>query len=61
MYEKHYVLQYKRYPHSNEWYTVSREYKTFEEAEARRQQMPAPNSYRVAESYIVIRYKAAKR
>ena len=60
MNEKHYVLQYKRYPHSNQWETISRQYATYAEAEARRLQMPAPSSYRVAESYTVVRYKAVK-
>ena len=61
MNEKHYVLQFRRYPHSNNWQTVSRRYDTYEEAEAARLRMPAPSCYRVAESYTVIRYKAVKR
>ena len=60
MNEKHYVLQYKRYPHSNQWETVHRPYATYDEAESRRLQMPAPNLWRVAESYTVVRYKAVK-
>lgn len=63
MYEKHYVLQFNRY-HDDKytpWETVSAPYATYEEAEAARQTMPAPSCYRVAESYIVVRYKACKR
>lgn len=60
MNKKHYVLQFRRYPHSNNWDTVSRPYATFEEAEAARLRMPAPSCYRVAESYTVVRYKAVK-
>ena len=60
MSEKHYVLQYKRYPHSNQRDTLHRHYATYEEAESRRLQMPAPNLWRVAESYTVARYKAVK-
>lgn len=58
--EKHYVLQYRKYPHSNTWETCSRPIKTYEQAEALRKRMPAPSLYRVAESYTVIRYKAVK-
>lgn len=63
MYEKHYVLQFNRY-HNDKytpWETVSAPYKTYEEAEAARLRMPAPSCYRVAESYIVVRYKAVKK
>ena len=60
MEEKHYVVQFRRYPHSNVWGTVSGPYATIEEAEAARQKMPCPSSYRVAESYVQIRYKAVK-
>lgn len=63
MYEKHYVLQYNRY-HDDKytsWETVSKQYATYKEAEAARLNMPAPNCYRVAESYVVIRYKAVKK
>lgn len=60
MYEKHYVLQFEPYPHSNHWYALSHIYKTAEQAEAVRQSMPTPSLYRVAESYVVIRYKAVK-
>lgn len=63
MYEKHYVLQYRQYPHGGKWITLNVPFKTFEEAEARRQKMPAPGTYRVAESYVVtsIRYKPVQR
>lgn len=63
MHEKHYVLQYNRYPDDKytSWEVASRPYATYEEAEAARQKMPAPSCYRVAESYVVIRYKAVKK
>ena len=61
MEKKHYVLQWRKYPHSNNWETISRTYPTYEEAEAARLRMPAPSCYRVAESYTVIRYKAVKK
>lgn len=60
---KHYILQYNRY-HGDKytkWENLSREYDTFEEAEAARLKMPAPNCYRVAESYTVVRYKAVRK
>jgi len=57
---KHYVLQFRRYPHSNIWETLNHLYRTAEEAEQARREMPAPDTYRVAESYTVIRYKAVK-
>lgn len=62
MNEKHYALQFCRYPKEKyaQWETVSRPYATFEEAEAARLRMPAPSCYRVAESYTVVRYKAVK-
>lgn len=60
MYEKHYVLQYNQYPNDKytKWEVVSRKYATYKEAETARLTMPAPSCYRVAESYVVIRYKA---
>ena len=62
MYEKHYVLQFCRYPGDKyvSWETLNHPYRSYEEAEAARQRMPAPSCYRVAESYVVIRYKAVK-
>lgn len=62
MYEKHYVLQFCRYPKDKyvSWETLNHPYSSYEEAESARQRMPAPNCYRVAESYVVIRYKAVK-
>lgn len=62
MYEKHYVLQFNPY-HTDrytKWETVCGPYPTIEEAEAAKQRMPAPSCYRVAESYVVVRYKAVK-
>lgn len=62
MYEQHYVLQYNPY-HTDrytKWETVCGPYATIAEAEEARQRMPAPNCYRVAESYVVVRYKAVK-
>lgn len=62
MTEKHYILQYNRY-HSDKyttWENQPRKYDTYAEAEAARLKMPAPSCYRVAESYTVVRYKAAK-
>ena len=61
MEKKHYVLQFRKYPHSDKyWVTMAGEYKTAEEAEGVRLRMPVPSWYRVAESYTVIRYKAVK-
>lgn len=61
MEKKHYVLQYKKYPHGGGWVTFDRKYDTYEEAEAARQKTLTPSSYRVAESYTVVRYKAVKK
>ncbi len=58
--QKHYVLQYRKYPQSNKWETLAMKHDSYEEAEARRQQMIAPHLYRVAESYTVVRYRAVK-
>ncbi len=58
--KKHYVLQGRHFPHSNNWETLYCKYDTYEEAEAARLRLPAPNTYRVAESYTVVRYKAVK-
>ena len=62
MNEKHYVLQFCRYPTDKyvEWKTVCGPYSSPQEAEAARLRMPAPSCYRVAESYTVVRYKAVK-
>lgn len=63
MYEKHYVLQYNQYPNDKytRWEVASRKYATYEEAEAARLKMPAPSCYRVAEAYVVIRYKSVSK
>lgn len=62
MNDKHYVIQWKKYPWDDKhWEVVSGQFKTYEEAEARRLRMPDPNQHRVAESYIVVRYKAVKK
>ena len=59
MYEKHYVLQLKRYTWDDkQWITLEEKYKTYEEAESARLKRAFPMEYRVAESYVVIRYKA---
>ena len=59
MYEKHYVLQRKRHPwDDSHWDTVGTAYKTYDEAEADRLKKMFPKEYRVAESYVVVRYKA---
>lgn len=61
--EKHYVLQYNRY-HDDKytsWKTLPCKYSSFAEAEAARKRMLGPSCYRVAESYIVVRYKAVKQ
>lgn len=61
MNEKHYVLQMKRYEWENLWDNLPRKYATYEEAEAELKKKNFPKLYRIAESYTVIRYKAAKR
>lgn len=48
MYEKH-------------WVTIDHPFKTYEDAAAARLARPFPKDYRVAESYVVIRYKPVKK
>ena len=62
MYDKHYVLQLKQYTWDDKhWVTLEQKYKTYEEAEAARLKKGFPQEYRVAESYVVVRYKAVSK
>lgn len=59
MYEKHYVVQ--RLWHNYEtWETLEQKYKSPEEAYRAIEQKPKGPYYRVAESYVQIRYKAVE-
>lgn len=59
--EKKYVLQRKRYPWDDKvWDVVPGEYPSIEEAETARLKQIIPEEYRVAEPYIVVRYKPVR-
>lgn len=59
MYEKHYVVQ-ERFHSWETWMTLPGQYKTLDEARAAKEQKPKGPYYRVAESFVQIRYKAIK-
>lgn len=57
---KRYVLQYKKFRY-DPWQVVpGREYNTLEEAKAAFEALPFKVNYRIAESFIQVRYKAVK-
>lgn len=57
---KRYVLQYKKFRY-DPWQVVpGREYDTLEEAKAAFDALPFKDGYRIAESFIQVRYKAVK-
>ncbi len=57
---KRYVLQYKKYRRDNWQVVPGREYDTPEEAKAAFEALPFKTGYRIAESFIQVRYKAVK-
>lgn len=59
MYEKHYVIQ-RRFHSWENWETLQRKYETLEAAQEHLQRKVKGPAYRIAESYVVIRYKAVK-
>lgn len=57
---KHYVLQRRRYRWAP-WETLEHhQYSTLEEARAAYKALPFQDEYRIAESYIQVRYKAVR-
>lgn len=62
MIEKHYVIQWRGFPRG-EWNTIDRPFKTVDDAVsyAKRCRYNLDGKhYRIAESYVQIRYKAIK-
>ena len=59
MYEKHYVIQ-RRFRSWESWETLKRQYDTLEAAQEHLSRKVKGPEYRIAESYVVVRYKAVK-
>ena len=57
---KRYVFQYKKFRYETWQLVPGREYDTLEEVKAAFEALPFKDGYRIAESFIQVRYKPVK-